>query len=345
MYKVLLRPLLFLFPPEFIHNLTFLTLKIAVRVPGIAYILRKQFTLTDGRLTRNFCGLRFANPVGLAAGFDKNAKLIDTWPSVGFGFAEIGTVTPVEQIGNPKPRLFRLPKDHAILNRMGFNNDGAATIAKRITRRKRNFIVGGNIGRNKSTPNKLAVEDYIKCVEALRDHVDYFAVNVSSPNTPNLRQLQEKEPLRQLLREVKARASKGPTPRPVLLKIAPDLTQEQILDVIEVVKDTHIDGVIATNTTLSRDHLETPAERVSPIGEGGLSGRPLTSRSNDMIKFLREQLGKDYFIIGVGGIMTPEDAVERLRSGADLIQVYTGFVYEGPAFMKRICRAILQSES
>jgi dihydroorotate dehydrogenase len=344
MYKVLVRPLLFLFAPEVVHRLAFALLKICSYVPGVHTLFRALFTLRDSRLERKVLGLTFPNPVGLAAGFDKNAELVSAWSSLGFGFVEVGTVTPIAQPGNPEPRLFRLPADHALINRMGFNNDGARAVASRIPR-KRPLVVGGNIGKNKSTPNESATGDYLKCVEALYDHVDYFVVNVSSPNTPGLRQLQDKEPLRELLMAVKKKASSGLTPRPVLLKIAPDLTREQVLDIVEVVTDSGTDGVIVSNTTLSRDGLATPALQVSEIGAGGLSGKPLTHRSTDLISFLRKAMGPGIVIIGVGGIMTPGDALDKLKAGADLVQVYTGFVYEGPSFARHICREILRQSA
>jgi dihydroorotate dehydrogenase len=344
MYKVLFRPLLFLLAPEFVHRLVFSLLKICAFIPGMRVLLRALYSVRDPRLERTFFGRTFPNPVGLAAGFDKNARLVSSWRSLGFGFVEIGTVTPFPQSGNPRPRLFRLPADRALINRMGFNNDGARAVAARIPR-KRTLIVGGNIGKNKSTPNESAVNDYLRCVEALYDHVDYFVVNVSSPNTPGLRQLQEKEPLRELLRAVRQKASSGPTPRPVLLKIAPDLTKEQVLDVIEVVTDSKTDGLIVSNTTLSREGLVTPARRVEEIGAGGLSGTPLTRKATELIAFIRKAVGPGTVIIGVGGIMTPGDAMDKLNAGADLIQVYTGFVYEGPSFARRICKQILRDSA
>jgi dihydroorotate dehydrogenase len=343
-YKVLVRPLLFLFAPEVVHRLAFFLLKVCSGVPGIHALFRAFFTLRDSSLERKVLGLTLPNPVGLAAGFDKNAELVSSWSSLGFGFVEIGTVTPIAQPGNPRPRLFRLPADRALINRMGFNNDGARAVAARIPQ-KRNLIVGGNIGKNKSTSNEAAVNDYLQCVDALYDHVDYFVVNVSSPNTPGLRQLQEKEPLRELLRAVRQKASSGPTPRPVLLKIAPDLTKEQVLDVIEVVTDSKTDGLIVSNTTLSREGLVTPARRVEEIGAGGLSGTPLTRKATELIAFIRKAVGPGTVIIGVGGIMTPGDAMDKLNAGADLIQVYTGFVYEGPSFARSICKQILRDSA
>jgi dihydroorotate dehydrogenase len=342
MYSFLIRPLLFLFPPEFIHHTTFRILKFSGYVPGLNALFRYLFLVRDPRLERTLFGITFPNPVGLAAGFDKDAVLIDELAAFGFGFIEIGTLTPKAQPGNDKPRLFRLPKDQALINRMGFNNRGVDEAVLRLAKRKSTIIVGGNIGKNKITPNDNAVDDYAYCFETLYPYVDYFVVNVSSPNTPGLRELQEKEPLKKLLSEVKALSQKKEKPKPVLLKIAPDLNEAQLLDVVEILLDTKTDGVIATNTTISREGLATDQELVSSIGNGGLSGMPLTKRSTEVISFLRSKLGKNYPIIGVGGIMTPEDALEKLKAGADLVQIYTGFVYEGPGFVKRINSVLLR---
>lgn len=340
MYAHLIRPLLFLFDPEKIHHVVFNLLRWSSRIPGIQTFLRSQFTFTHPSLERKILGLTFPNPVGLAAGFDKNAVAIDALACFGFGFIEIGTLTPRAQPGNDKPRMFRLPKDRAIINRMGFNNEGALAAVPRLRHRKSKVIVGGNIGKNKSTSNEQAVEDYQKAFEDLFPYVDYFVINVSSPNTPGLRALQEKEPLKELLGVVKALSLSKGSPKPVLLKIAPDLTEEQLHDVVEILLETRTDGVIATNTTLSRDGLLTPADQVLKFGAGGLSGAPLNERARTVIRFLRHRLGKDFPIIGVGGIMSPEDAMQHLEAGADLIQVYTGFVYEGPGLVSRICRRL-----
>ncbi len=280
--------------------------------------------------------------MGLAAGFDKDARLIDEMACLGFGFIEIGTLTPIPQHGNEKPRLFRLPKDRALINRMGFNNEGVLAAVKRLKERQSAVIVGGNIGKNKTTPNEKAHDDYADCVTALHAYVDYFVVNVSSPNTPGLRELQEKEPLRKLLASIKQLSLAKPEPKPVLLKIAPDLSPEQLDDIIEILKETGIDGVIATNTTISREGLATAPATLDQIGGGGLSGKPLSDRATAVIRYLRERLGQAFPIIGVGGIMTPEDAIQKLNAGADLIQLYTGFIYEGPGVVKRINREILK---
>ena len=338
----LIRPLLFLFSPERIHHITFALLKWSCKIPGFKSILRIG-RVNDPRLGKTVFGIHFKNPVGLAAGFDKDARLIDELACFGFGFIEIGTLTPKGQPGNDKPRLFRLPLDQAIINRMGFNNEGVEASVERLKQRKSEVIVGGNIGKNKVTPNENASNDYRICFEALYPYVDYFVVNVSSPNTPNLRALQEKEPLKKLLSEVKGLSLAKPKPKPVLLKIAPDLNEDQLNDIIEILQETKTDGVIATNTTISREGLQTPAHTINEIGNGGLSGKPLTHRSSKVIAYLRKKLGPAYPIIGVGGIMTEQDALEKLKAGADLVQLYTGFVYQGPALINRINRAILNS--
>ncbi len=340
MYTRIIRPLLFLLPAEAAHAVTGACLKFFCSLPFAGNVLRRFYSVRDERLEQKLLGLTFPNPVGLAAGFDKDAKLIDELSCFGFGFIEIGTLTPRPQPGNDKPRLFRLPKDKALINRMGFNNEGVMAAAERLRKRKSDVIIGGNIGKNKSTPNDKALDDYAYCVEALHPYVDYFVVNVSSPNTPGLRELQEKGPLRQLLMYVKALSQSKEKPKPVLLKIAPDLTGEQLDDVIEILKETKTDGVIATNTTVSREGLHTDADKLKRIGAGGLSGKPLNDKSKAVITYLRNRLGPDYPIIGVGGIMSVDDALEKLKAGASLIQIYTGFVYEGPGFVKRIIKGI-----
>ncbi len=341
MYR-LIRPLLFSIDPERVHHLVFSLLKFTAKIPFLKGMLKSVYGISDPRLERKLLGLTFKNPVGLAAGFDKDAKLIDELACFGFGFIEIGTLTPKPQPGNDKPRLFRLPEDHALINRMGFNNGGIDAAALRLMKKRSNVMVGGNIGKNKITPNESAFDDYAKCVEVLHPHVDYFVVNVSSPNTPGLRELQEKEPLTKLLQYVIDLSKSKQKYKPVLLKIAPDLTPSQLDDIIEVLKITKTDGVIATNTTISRADLKTKKEFVDTIGAGGLSGKPVKDKSNEVLRYLREKLGKEYPIIGVGGIMTPEDAIEKLNAGADLIQLYTGFIYEGPGVVKSINKAILK---
>lgn len=319
-------------------------LRIGGMIPGFKSLLSWFYGYHNLNLQRNVFGLTFQNPVGLAAGFDKDAKLIDELSCFGFGFIEIGTLTLKPQAGNDKPRLFRLTSDQALINRMGFNNEGVESAVKRLKLRSSTVLVGGNIGKNKNTSNDEAFEDYAQCFEALYPVVDYFVVNVSSPNTPGLRELQEKEPLRKLLSYVKSWSNSKLQPKPVLLKIAPDLTVEQLDDVIEILNETKTDGVIATNTTLAREGLKTPTKEVGKFGSGGVSGKPLNEQSNRIIKYLRSQLGPEYPIIGVGGVMSVSDARKKLEAGADLIQVYTGFIYEGPGFVKKILKA-LQSNS
>lgn len=340
MYKQLIRPLLFQFDPEAVHHFSFNSLKFFNKIPGISNVLKKTFTLDDKRLEREVFGLRFKNPVGLAAGFDKNAELYQELSNLGFGFIEIGTVTPKAQPGNPKKRLFRLKEDSAIINRMGFNNEGVDAAVERLKKNK-NVLIGGNIGKNKVTPNEEAFNDYDYNFEALFDYVDYFVVNVSSPNTPNLRALQDKKPLTQLLNHLESKNQKKVKPKPILLKIAPDLTEDQLLDIIEILNETKIAGVIATNTTISRNGLESEHKEEM----GGLSGKPLTKSSTEVIRFLSEKSNKAFPIIGVGGIMSAEDAIEKLEAGASLVQLYTGFVYEGPGLVKAINQAILDKMS
>lgn len=342
LYKLLLKPIFFLFNPETIHHIVFRTLNFFSYVPGVSQITRSVYAVNDKRLERTLFGLTFPNPVGLAAGFDKDAKLYDELGNYGFGHIEIGTLTPKAQPGNEKPRMFRLPQDEALVNRMGFNNEGVEAAVKRLKNRKTNIIIGGNIGKNKVTPNEEAVNDYEKCFEALFDYVDYFVVNVSSPNTPNLRALQDKKPLTHLLNRIKELNSKKKTPKPILLKIAPDLSNEQLDDIIGIVKETKIDGLIATNTTISREGLKTKDAKIKAIGAGGLSGKPLTKRSTEVIKYLSDRSNKSFPIIAVGGIHTAEDAIEKLNAGASLVQVYTGFIYEGPGIVKRINKGILK---
>ena len=337
MYKAIIRPILFSFDPEKVHYFTFSLIRILSKIPGFKYLFRKLYLINDKGLERQLFGLTFKNPVGLAAGFDKDAKLFNELSNFGFGFIEIGTLTPKPQEGNPKKRLFRLKEDSAIINRMGFNNGGVKEAVERLKNNK-GVLIGGNIGKNKVTPNEDAVEDYKICFNALFDYVDYFVVNVSSPNTPNLRALQDKEPLTDLLKALQVLNFQKPKSKPILLKIAPDLTDEQLLDIIDIVSVTKIDGVIATNTTISREGLQS--DNKSEVG--GLSGKPLTQRSTEVIRFLAKESNKAFPIIGVGGINSAEDAIEKLEAGADLVQLYTGFVYEGPKLIKDINKALLK---
>ncbi len=339
MYK-LIKPLLFQFDPENIHYVVTGALRRVNQIWGVKSFLKNFYQLEDKRLAREVLGLKFKNPLGLAAGFDKNASLIEELAEFGFGFIEIGTVTPLPQPGNEKPRMFRLPQDDALINRMGFNNQGVDVVAARLKQLDRKgLIIGGNIGKNKLTPNEDAVSDYIKCFDRLFDVVDYFVVNVSSPNTPGLRELQEKEPLKHILNTLQQRNNKNQISRPILLKIAPDLTNSQLDDIIEIVMETKIAGVIATNTTISRDDLLSSDNLKKE--SGGLSGKPLSIRSTEVIRYLSEHSNKSFVIIGVGGIHSPEDAIQKIQAGASLIQIYTGFIYEGPGLVKRILKGLL----
>lgn len=340
MYKLIIRPFLFLFDPEKVHHFTFASLKILHKIPGFSGLMRLFFTVHHPSLERTLFGITFKNPIGLAAGFDKNAELYNELSDFGFSFIEIGTVTPKPQDGNPKKRIFRLVSDEAIINRMGFNNDGIEKVVQRLKQQKR-VIIGGNIGKNKITPNENALDDYLHCFDALYDYVDYFTVNVSSPNTPDLRQLQEKEPLTNLLSHLQKRNQEKTTPKPILLKIAPDLNNDQLVDIVEIVLTTQLAGVIATNTTLDRSNLK--AADSLKIEAGGLSGKPLTRRSTEIIRFLAEKSDKKFAIIGVGGIHSVQDALEKLNAGADLIQLYTGFIFEGPSLIKCINKTLIKN--
>lgn len=346
MYKLLIRPILFWFDPEEVHYFSFRFIRFTAKIPFVSSILKSIYDVKDSRLEREVFGLKFKNPVGLAAGFDKDAKCYQELSNFGFGFIEIGTLTPKPQDGNPKKRLFRLRPDSAIINRMGFNNGGVDAAVLRLKKNK-NVLIGGNIGKNKLTPNEEATSDYLICFNALFDYVDYFVVNVSSPNTPNLRELQEKEPLTKLLNSLqslnmeKHQTERSRSAKPILLKIAPDLTDEQLLDIIDIVNETKIAGVIATNTTISREGLQSENKSET----GGLSGKPLTKRSTEVIRFLSEKSNKAFPIIGVGGIHSAEDALEKLEAGASLVQLYTGFIYEGPKLVADINKKILQQNS
>lgn len=340
MYKLIIRPILFLFDPEKVHYFTFSLIRFLFKIPGISLLFKFIYTVNDKRLETEVFGLKFKNPVGLAAGFDKNAILYKELSNFGFGFIEIGTLTPKGQEGNPKKRLFRLKEDNAIINRMGFNNGGVQEVVERLKKNDK-VLIGGNIGKNKLTPNENAVDDYLYCFNSLYEYVDYFVVNVSSPNTPNLRELQEKEPLTKLLQTLQNEnlVKLKQKPIPILLKIAPDLTDTQLLDIIDIVKKTNIAGVIATNTTLSREGLQSE----NKIETGGMSGKPLAKRATEVIRFLSEKSNKAFPIIGVGGIHSPEDALEKIQAGASLVQLYTGFIYEGPALVKAINKKILEN--
>ncbi|MCC2546185.1 quinone-dependent dihydroorotate dehydrogenase [Hymenobacter sp. BT175] len=340
MYQRLLKPLLFRLDAERAHYLVFDNLRRASGIPGAQALLRTLYQVAEAGLERDVFGLKFRNPVGLAAGLDKNAALVAELACLGFGHIEIGTVTPRAQPGNPAPRLFRLPADEGLINRMGFNNEGAAAVAARLRHRPPGVIIGGNIGKNKDTPNEHAAADYLVCFRELFDVVDYFVVNVSSPNTPNLRALQEKEPLIRLLQQVQDYNLTQPTPKPLLLKIAPDLTNGQLDDILTIARETKLSGLVATNTTISRDSLKTPADTVNSYGPGGLSGRPLRARATEVIRYLYQQSEGSLPIIGVGGIASAADALEKLDAGASLVQLYTGFIYEGPALVRQINQAL-----
>lgn len=335
----LIRSLLFRLSPEAAHRFSMAMLGTACRIPGLRAVIRWRFRATASHPVRVF-GLDFPHPIGLAAGFDKDARYLNALECLGFGFVEIGTVTPRPQPGNARPRLFRLPIDKALINRMGFNNEGAEAAAARLARFKGSLLIGGNIGKNKTTPNEEALSDYLACMKTLYPAVDYFVVNVSSPNTPNLRALQEKEPLLQLLQGLKAYISDQPQAKPLLLKIAPDLSDSQLLDILDIAREVQLDGLVATNTTISRDGLLSPPELVAQMGPGGLSGKPLATRSTEVIRFLHQHSKGSIPIIAVGGVFTAADAAEKLKAGASLVQVYTGFVYEGPAMVKRILKGM-----
>lgn len=340
MYKHI-KQILFQLQPEEAHHFVTRNLKNYAAFPGVGKLLNKFYQFNHPDLEREVFGIKFKNPIGLAAGFDKNAEYIEELNHFGFGFIEIGTVTPKPQPGNDAPRMFRLLEDEAIINRMGFNNKGVDFAIEQIKKlpHRENYIIGGNIGKNKLTPNEDAVDDYVKCFNALFDYVDYFVVNVSSPNTPGLRDLQEKEPLLYILKYLQQYNNQNEIPKPILLKIAPDLTDSQLDDIIDIVSESKIAGVIATNTTISREGLKSDPEIVKEAG--GVSGKPLKERSTEVIRYLSEKSNKAFPIIGVGGIYTAEDAIEKLEAGASLLQVYSGFIYEGPTIVSNICKGLV----
>lgn len=339
MYKSLIRPILFQFNAESAHHLTFHLVKTLFKIPGLKYLIKGIYS-TSSKQEVEVMGLHFKNPIGLAAGFDKDAVLFNELSAFGFGFIEVGTLTPKAQSGNPKPRLFRLVEEEAVINRMGFNNGGLDAAVERLKRNNSGIIIGGNIGKNKITPNENAALDYLAGLTKLHPVVDYFVVNVSSPNTPNLRELQEKEPLKQLLAKLSS-LNKELGKKPLLLKIAPDLTKGQLNDIIEIINELQLDGVVATNTTISRDGLHsTSSKQLESIGPGGLSGKVLKNASTEIVRYLRENLDENIAIIAVGGVFTAQDAKEKLEAGANLVQVYTGFIYEGPGMVKRILNGL-----
>ena len=360
MYK-LLRRILFCFDAEKVHYFSMNGLKFLYKVPGIKKLISRRYSSSKNMRGLTIFGLYFKNPVGLGAGFDKNAKYLNELEALGFGFIEIGTVTPLPQEGNEKPRLFRLPKDKALINRMGFNNDGVEAVAKRLQDWKRqneqrttnngqpttvnvqrttnnDLIIGGNIGKNKITPNEKAWKDYEICFKALHPYVDYFVVNVSSPNTPGLRELQEKESLRKILTHLQSQNKSFSAPKPILLKIAPDLSFEQIDDVIDLALEINLDGLVAANTTIERSNLQTADADIIKIGSGGLSGLPIKNKSTEIVRYITERTGRKLPIIASGGIFSEQDAAEKINAGAALVQVWTGFIYEGPAIVKKITK-------
>lgn len=344
-YKTFVRPLLFRFDPEKVHHFVGFTLRFAFSIPGIAGAVRYFFSVNHPTLERSIAGLHFSNPVGIAAGFDKDGNLFDALGNFGFGFAEVGAVTPVAQPGNEKPRLFRLPVDQALINRMGFNNPGVEIIRQRLRKRKnQSLIVGINLGKNTQTPNDQAVNDYVQLFEQLFDAGDYFVVNVSCPNVTDLRELQDAKMLRDILTRLQQINQKKKHAKPIFLKVSPDLNNHQLDEVIQLIRETNIAGVVAVNTTTERKGLKSSSEKINSIGRGGLSGKPLQKRALEVVRYLSEKSGKAFPIIGVGGIFTPQDALEMFRAGADLIQVYTGFIYEGPCIAKRINQAILKNK-
>jgi len=344
MYKSLIRPILFSFDPEKIHHFTFSFVKTMAKFPLVPQIIRSKYVINHPSLERELFGLKFKNPVGLAAGFDKNAVLYNELADYGFGFIEIGTVTPRGQVGNPKKRLFRLKADEGIINRMGFNNEGMEAAISQLKKNKGKLIIGGNIGKNTDTLPEHYTQDYLECFNALHPYVDYFVLNVSCPNVGSHAKLTDKDYLIELIGEVQQANKTFDKQKPILLKIAPDLNEIQLDEIIELVAETHIDGVIATNTSVSRAELKTPVETLEAIGNGGVSGKPIKDKSTKVIKYLSEKSGKAFPIIGVGGIHSAEDALEKIEAGADLVQVYTGFIYEGPGLIKRINKALIKKD-
>ena len=343
MYKLLIRPILFLFDPEKVHHFTFSLIRVLCEIPFVAAIFRGLYQVNDKKLERTLFGLTFKNPVGLAAGFDKNAVLFNELANFGFGFIEIGTVTPEEQVGNPKKRLFRLKDDQGIINRMGFNNEGLEIAINQLKKNKGKLIIGGNIGKNTQTLPENYTQDYKACFEGLHPYVDYFVLNVSCPNVGSHAKLNDKAYLAELILACQKLNNAQKTQKPILLKIAPDLNDQQLDEIIELVAETKIDGVIASNTSTTRDNLKASKERLTTIGNGGVSGQPIKHQSTKVIQYLSDKSNKSFPIIGVGGIHSAEDALEKIAAGAVLVQVYTGFIYEGPRLIKKINKAILKN--
>ncbi len=345
MYKTLIRPLLFRLQPETVHHLVVILIKSAFVIPGIKPLFRSLYRVRDEKLEREVFGLKFENPVGLAAGFDKNAAFFNQFSAFGFSFIEIGTVTPLGQPGNPKPRSFRLPLDKALINRMGFNNHGARAAADKLRKRRCKIIIGGNLGKNTATANENAVADYSAVFSELYDVADYFVVNVSCPNITDLSHLQDREQLKGILSELSRIRMEKSLRKPVLVKISPDLNNQQIDDVIDLIEEYEMDGVIAANTSITRNGLKSSPKLVDKIGKGGLSGGPLRERSTEIIRYIHTKTAGKLPIIGVGGIMSPEEAIDKLNAGASLVQIYTGFIYEGPGLVRRINKMILKNSN
>lgn len=344
MYKAIIRPILFCFDPEKVHYFTFSLIRNISKFPGIKSLSKSLYVIEDKRLERELFGLKFKNPVGLAAGFDKNAVLYNELANFGFGFIEIGTVTPKAQEGNPKQRLFRLKEDKGIINRMGFNNEGLESAISQLKKNKGKVIIGGNIGKNTQTLPEDYTKDYLECFNALHPYVDYFVLNVSCPNVGSHAKLNDKDYLLELIGSVQKANSTFSKQKPILLKIAPDLNNVQLDEIVELIAETNLDGVIASNTSIDRTGLKASNAQLTEIGNGGLSGQPIKERSTKVIKYLAEKSNKAFPIIGVGGIHSAKDAIEKLEAGADLVQVYTGFIYEGPSLIKRINKSILKNQ-
>ena len=343
MYKAIIRPIFFLFDPEKIHYFTFSLIRMLSKIPGVPAIFRGMYQVNDKKLERNLFGITFKNPVGLAAGFDKNAVLYNELANFGFGFIEIGTVTPKGQEGNPKKRLFRLKDDQGIINRMGFNNEGLQAAIQKLKGNEGKLIIGGNIGKNTQTLPENYTADYIECFNGLHPHVDYFVLNVSCPNVGSHAKLNDKDYLIELITACQKLNNTKEVQKPILLKIAPDLNDIQLDEIIDLVAETKIDGVIASNTSTTRANLKASEERLKEIGNGGVSGQPIKNQSTKVIRYLAENSNKSFPIIGVGGIHSAEDALEKIEAGADLVQIYTGFIYEGPSLIKKINKAILKT--
>lgn len=341
MYKTLIRPILFQFDPEKVHYFTFSLIKFISRLPFVSSLIRSRYFVKGIGLHREVFGLTFKNPVGLAAGFDKNAVLYNELANFGFGFIEIGTVTPRGQVGNPKKRLFRLKDDKGIINRMGFNNEGLEAAITQLKTNKGKLIIGGNIGKNTDTAPEDYTKDYLQCFEALHPYVDYFVLNVSCPNVSSHAKLNDKDYLIELIEAVQEKNKTFDSQKPIVLKIAPDLNTNQLDEIVELVQETKLDGVIASNTSVSREGLKASQTRLDEIGNGGLSGQPIKDKSTAVIKYLSDKSNRSFPIIGVGGIHSAHDAIEKLQAGASLVQIYTGFIYEGPKLIRDINKAVI----